>query len=165
MNWVFFFLALFTGLEHVNIFPYGSPKLPESFFICSGSSCRKCHSSFLGNCIADQKSNQAANNAVLLACFLPLSCLQRISTSEILWSSLIQGCGAFMLGAHSSGNSPQKASRRNRKCCQNQSKKVHLKMLSWVFLCIFYILLSSWTTSKIWEVSKCVCQRSLSTWI
>lgn len=116
----FFFLALCTDLEHANIFPYGSPKLPDSFFICWGSSCRKCHSSFLGNCTPDQKSNQAANNVVLLACFLPLSCLH--CACLYFRDSMIQSdagsqcsCGAFMLGTYSPGKQPTKGFKKEQK--------------------------------------------------
>lgn len=67
-----FCLTLCADLELASIFPCGSPRWAESYFLCWGGSCRKCHSSFWRNHTTDQKSNQAANNIVLLACSLPL---------------------------------------------------------------------------------------------
>lgn len=67
-----FCLTLCTDLDLVSIFPCGSPRWAESYFLCWGGSCRKCHSSFWVKHTTDQKSNQPANNTVSVAYSLPL---------------------------------------------------------------------------------------------
>lgn len=146
----FFFLTLCTELELANIFPCGSPRLAESYFICWGGSCRKCHSSFWGNHTADQKSNQAVNNVVLLAWSLPL---QPALCSPPLHRQVL-GPSAAAVPLYEEPipleNSLQKTLGRNRKCCQNQNKKVPLKKWYLHKDRKPYILLSSWTTSRTW---------------
>lgn len=151
-SWIeyFFFLTLCTELELANVFPCGSPRLAESYFICWGGSCTKCHSWFWGNHTADQKSNQAVNNLVLLAWSLPLQptlCSSPLYRQELCPSEAVVPLYEEAIPLE---NSLQNILGKTRKCFQIQNKKVPLQKWNLYKDSKPYILLSSWTASKSW---------------